>query len=180
MQSIDAEGRVIHPADQVPVTSESDVARRTTGIIMPNVMLRRDAFVKAGGFHPSFRMAEDLDLVLKVSRLGDFAFSPETLVDYRSHGVNATKRHRELCRSIDQVLRLHLWNAAERNDPALVKAYRDSIRANGRFAWWSAMRAAREGLKTGRLTGLREIAWAFSFAPRGLGDALLRRLLGRH
>lgn len=179
MQSIDVQGEVIFPADQVPVTGECDVARRITGIILPNVILRRDAFVKAGGFHPAFRMAEDLDLVLKLSRQGDFAFSPETLVDYRSHSFNTTKRHRELCRSIDQVLRLHLWNATERNDPALEKAYRESILANGRFAWWSALRAAREGIRTGSASALGEIGWAFLFAPWGLGDAMFRRLRRR-
>lgn len=179
MQSIDAEGGVIFPADQIPVVGERDVARRATGIILPNVMLRRDAFVKAGGFHPVFRMAEDLDLVLTLSRQGDFAFSPETLVDYRSHTSNTTRRHRELCRSIDRVLRLHLWSASERGDRALEKAYRESLLANDRFAWWSALRAAREGLKGGRVHALGEIAWAFSFAPRGLGDAMLRRLRRR-
>ncbi|NTV40256.1 MAG: glycosyltransferase family 2 protein [Demequinaceae bacterium] len=178
MQSIDEHGRVTFAADQIQVTDECDVARRATGIILPNVMVRREAFVKSGGFHPALRMAEDLDLILKLARQGGFAFSPETLVDYRSHGLNTTKRHRELSRSIDHVLRLHLWNASEHHRPDLEKAYRESIEANRRFAWWSALRAAREGLKAGRVSALGEIAWAIGFAPMGPVSALLRRLRG--
>src|SRR5690606_10625865 len=95
------------------------------------------------------------------------------LVDYRAHGQNTTRRHRELCRSIDQVLRLHQWSASERGDRALVVAYQQSIRSNDRFAWWSALRAARNSPRS-----LREVAWAIRFAPRAPGDAALRRIRG--
>lgn len=178
MQSIDDSGRVVAAADQVAVATECDVARRLTGIILPNVMIRRDAFERAGGFQPALRLAEDLDLVLTLSRQGPFAFSGETLVDYRTHALNTTKRHRELCRSIEAVLRAHQQEAAGRNDRSLVRAYDQSIRANDRFAWWSALRAARSSIRSNPARAIAEVLWAISFAPWAPADAALRRLRG--
>ncbi len=177
MQSIDASGHVLAAADQIPVLDEADVARRGAGIILPNVLIRRTAFHEVGGFHPAFRLAEDLDLMLRLARQGPFVFTPEVLVDYRTHSSNTTQRYRELARSVDQVIRLHRWSATERQDHTLVAAHSLSLRANGRFAWWSALRAAQASLRHGRVTAaIGHVAWAISFAPLSLPDALQRRL----
>jgi glycosyltransferase involved in cell wall biosynthesis len=177
MQSIDAAGHTIRPADQKRVLDEPDIARRAAGIILPNALMRHDAFVAIGGFHPAFRLAEDLDLILRLARRGPFVFTPEVLVDYRTHGANTTKNYRELARSINQVVRLHQWSAAERNDWALVSAHRVSLRDNGRFAWWSALRAARGSFQEKRIVdAVGDVAWAARFFPLGLPDGALRRL----
>ncbi|MBW4031757.1 MAG: glycosyltransferase [Acidobacteria bacterium] len=176
MQSIDESGQVIVTADQTAVLDEQGVARRNAGIILPNVLIRRDAFQEVGGFQPTFRLAEDLDLVLRLARRGRFVFTADALVDYRTHRTNTTQSYRELARSIDQVIRLHKWSAAERRNDALVAAHRVSLRANGRFAWWSALRAARLSLHEGRITdAIGHVTWAVRFSPLGLPDGLLRR-----
>jgi glycosyltransferase involved in cell wall biosynthesis len=177
MQSIDEAGNVVAEADQVAVSDEYDVARRATGIILPNVLMRRTAFERVGGFHPAIRLAQDLDLILLLARQGRFVFSPEVLVDYRAHSNNNTRRYRELCRSISEVVHLHLWNAIERNDDALASAYRESLLSNQRFAWWSAIRAARTSLARGHAgSAIGDVAWAIRFAPGGPPSAALRRL----
>lgn len=177
MQSIDDAGRVVANADHVAVRDGLDVARGKTGIILPNVMVRRSAFESVGGFDPSLRLAEDLDLVLKLARLGGFVFTPEVLVDYRTHANNATKRHRELSASIDQVIRRHLREALSNHDGALVAAYRENLRANKRFAWWSALRQARNDIRVRRPgPALSEVWWATRFAPLGAVDGLGRRI----
>lgn len=177
MRSVDEAGNVVAEADQVAVADEYDVARRATGIILPNVLMRRAAFERVGGFHPAIRLAQDLDLILLLARQGRFVFTPEVLVDYRAHSNNNTRRYRELCRSIREVVRLHLWNAIERKDDALATAYRESLLSNQRFAWWSAIRAARTSLAAGHAgRAVGDIAWAIRFAPRGLPSAALRRL----
>lgn len=166
MRTIDAAGQELVPADQHQVRDVHDVLRRRTGIILPNVMVRRETFLRVGGFHPSFRRAQDLDLVLKVALEGDFVFVDDTLVDYRFHGGNNTRRHRELCRSIDQVVRLHMWNAREKGRSDLLPDYQASLAANDRFAAWSAARESRR-LADEReyLAAAREISWALRFAP---------------
>ena len=166
MRTVDATGQELLAADQHQVRDVHDVLRRRTGIILPNVMVRRETFVRVGGFHPSFRRAQDLDLVLKVALEGDFAFVEETLVDYRHHASNNTRRHRELCRSIDHVVRLHLWNAREKGRTDLVPDYLASLEANDRFAAWSAARESRRlADERAYLAAAREITWALRFAP---------------
>lgn len=176
MRTVDADGEELYPADQRAVRDVHDVLRRRTGIILPNVMIRRQTFLRVGGFHPAFRRAQDLDLVLKAALEGDFVFVPETLVDYRFHAGNNTRRHRELCRSIDHVVRLHLWNARERGREDLVADHRDSLAANARFAAWSSARAARQMAREGRpVPALAELAWAARFAPTAPVEWLRKR-----
>lgn len=63
------------------------IARRmhlTTAIAHPTVMARRSAIVSAGGYDPSFRFAEDLDLWLRLLNRGTrFANLDQPLVRYR-------------------------------------------------------------------------------------------------
>lgn len=179
MQTIDERGRVIASADQIAVRDRFDIARRVTGIILPNLMLCSDVFTRVGGFHSGIDLAEDLDLVLRVSAQGDVVFVPKTLTDYRAHADNTTRRHRRLARGIDQVVRFHLASATLRGDDELVDAHRDSLRANRRFAWWSALRSARRAARSGRFgQAASEVFWAVRFAPTAPADAVFRRLRG--
>ncbi|GAB6859005.1 glycosyltransferase family 2 protein [Microbacterium xylanilyticum] len=180
MRTIDARGRVLGEADQVAVAGRLDVARRRTGILLPNVLIRADAFAAVGGFHSRIRLAEDLDLVLRLAEHGAFVFEPRALVDYRTHDANTTRRHRALVRGIDRVLRLHRAAAQEDHDAALVAALQESLRKNDRFAWWAAGRAARSALAAGHPgTATAELLWAARTAPRGFVDGLARRLRRR-
>ena len=177
MRTIDADGRVLGGPEQIAIAGRLDVARRRTGIILPNVLIRTEAFAAVGGFHSRIRLAEDLDLVLRLAEQGSFAFEPRALVDYRAHDGNTTRRHRELVRGIDEVLRLHRWAAEERQDAALVAALAESIRKNDRFAWWGAGRAARSALARGRPgVAVAELGWALRTAPLGLLDGARRRI----
>lgn len=181
MQTVRADtGEVIAAADQTAIAGRLDVARRTTGIILPNLFLDRSSFVSVGGFDEGLRYAEDLDLALRLAELGEFAFVPETLVDYRATSNNATRRHHELVRGIDDVLRHHRREAAQRDDRALTAALDESLRKNGRFAWWGAGRAAKAALRERRpFVAAGEMLWALRTAPRGLVDGVGRKLARR-
>lgn len=173
-------GQQLAAADQRPIADRLDVARRTTGIILPNLFLVRAAFEAAGGFDPGLRLAEDLDLVLRLAESGEFAFVPGTLVDYRATPHNTTRRRHELVESIRSVLLAHRAEAVERADVDLAAALEHSIRKNDRFAWWGAGRAAREALRSGRPgVAASELTWALNTAPRGLVDGIARRLTRR-
>lgn len=177
MQTIDASGtRVLAPADQTAVRSHADVAARRTGIIAPNLLVRRDAFHRAGGFRAGLHHAEDLDLVLRLAELGEFVFAPEALVDYRAHSGNTTRRHRVLVAAIDAVLREHRQRARVRGEAELVRAFDESLRRNDRYAWWSAVRAARAGAGEGQLRAAgSELWWAIRTAPWAPLGKLVRR-----
>ncbi|WP_165350372.1 glycosyltransferase family 2 protein [Xylanimonas protaetiae] len=177
MRSIDAHGSELVAADQFQVADAHEVLQRRTGIILPNIMIRRSAFVRVGGFHPAFRRAQDLDLVLKAALEGDFVFVPDTLVDYRTHSGNNTSRHRELVRSIDHVIRLHRWNALEKGRLDIVADHDISLRANARFTAWSSARAARRLAKSGHvLAALGELLWSVRAAPTAPFEWVRHRL----
>lgn len=180
LQTIDEAGRVLVAGDQRPAADATAIARRDAGVLLPNLLVRRDAFEQVGGLDETIRLAEDLDLVLRLASIGRFVFTPDVLVDYRAHAANTTKRYRELGTAIDLVARRHLALAASRGDADLVAAHRASLRANGRYVWWAALRSARakQGPGSAR-SALGDLAWAARFAPWALPDAVVRRLRGR-
>ncbi|MGW8567303.1 glycosyltransferase family A protein [Isoptericola sp. NPDC055881] len=177
MRSIDAAGHEIAPADQVAVGSTADVFRRRTGIMLPNSVVRADAFRAVGGFDTSLRLAEDLDLVLRLAWHGPVAMvGSEALVSYRSHGENATLRHRALGAAIRGVLAGHLAEARSLGDRELVHALRESQSANDRYVAWRSARCARAMARDRRLVAATgELAWAVRFAPLAPASAVLRR-----
>lgn len=180
MRTIDEHGAVLAEADQEGVASKLDIARRSTGIILPNTIMRRAALTAVGGFHSGIRLAEDLDLILRLAERGQFVFSPKTLVEYRTHSGNTTRQHRALVLGIERVLRLHRDIASERGDDDLVAALEESLRKNRRFAWWGAGRAAKKALSQYRpLAAAEEFRWALATAPSGLIDGGFRRLTRR-
>jgi glycosyltransferase involved in cell wall biosynthesis len=174
-----ATGEELAPGDQTPISGRLDVARRTTGILLPNMFIERNTFELCGGFDPDLRFAEDLDLALRLAEKGTFAFVPAVLVDYRATSDNATRRHRELVDGVRVVLARHRTHASDRADSALVGALDESIRKNERFAWWGAGRAAKAALKEKAPTrAVSELVWALRTAPRGLLDGVVRRITG--
>jgi len=177
MRTIDSDGRVLVEADQTPVRDRLDVARRRTGILLGNLMIRRADFEAVGGFDPALGFAEDLDLILSLSERGGFVFAPDALFDYRLHGANTTARHRDLTRSIDRIVRTPLDRARSAGDQPLVAAHRESLRANGRYAWWGALRHARFEAGARRWgSAASDVLWALRFAPLAPADAAARRI----
>ncbi len=139
---------------------------RGPGVMLPNLVIRRETFDAVGGFDPAYRQGEDLDLVLHAAALGPFGFVADVLVDYRYHASNTTRSHRDLAASIRAILRRHREEALAAGRRDLVAAYDDRLRTNDRFAWWSAGRAARAALRERHVvTAFGEAAWAVRFAP---------------
>jgi Glycosyl transferase family 2 len=51
----------------------------------PTLLIRRDAFVRAGGYRPAFAQAEDYDLALRMSEDCDCANLEQVVLKYRIH-----------------------------------------------------------------------------------------------
>lgn len=62
-------------------------------LIHPSIMVRREAIDQAGRYRIEAQWIEDLDLYLRLARIGRLANIPEVLVDYRFHksSVNFTR-----------------------------------------------------------------------------------------
>lgn len=165
MRTVDAKGAELVPGDQHPAPDRRAVIRGP-GVMLPNLVIRRETFDAAEGFDPAYRQGEDLDLVLAAAAHGSFAFVDEVLVDYRHHTSNTTRSHRDLAGSIRTILRRHRAAALAAGRRDLVDAYDDRLRANDRFAWWSAGRAARASWDQRSVrAALAEAVWAVRFAP---------------
>lgn len=67
-----------------------------SAVCQPSVMLRRDAFQKVGGYDPRWRVAEDLDLFLRLAEIGRLANMTEVLVNWRQHLGSANHSRREM------------------------------------------------------------------------------------
>ncbi|MBN0042172.1 glycosyltransferase family 2 protein [Cellulosimicrobium cellulans] len=178
MRTIDVDGVELVAADQRPAGDRRAVIRGP-GVMLPNLVIRRETFDAVGGFDPAFRQGEDMDLVLKAAGLGAFAFVGDVLVDYRHHASNTTRSYRDLATAIRVILRRHRAAARTAGRRDLVDAYDDRLRANDRFAWWSAGRAARAALGRRHVpTALGDAAWALRFAPTAPVHVVARRLRG--
>lgn len=60
------------------------------------IMVSRKAFDEAGGFDPRMACGEDWDLCYRIARKYKVGFTPEPLVNYRSHGAAAHRNVREM------------------------------------------------------------------------------------
>lgn len=58
-------------------------ASRVHGIVHGSAMFRRDAYLTAGGYRPQFRLAQDLDLWIRLAALGPVAVAGEVLYESR-------------------------------------------------------------------------------------------------
>jgi glycosyltransferase involved in cell wall biosynthesis len=72
-----------------------------------SAMFRRDAYVRAGGYRAQFRVAQDLDLWVRLAQLGEIAFVPEVLYEARIEvGAISGERRAEQVASTRIALRL--------------------------------------------------------------------------
>lgn len=54
-------------------------------LMHPSVMIRRKAFVEAGGYDEAFLKSQDYDLWFRIEAFGKLANMPDVLMDYRCH-----------------------------------------------------------------------------------------------
>jgi len=59
-----------------------------------SVMMRRDAYLQAGGYRPGLNLAEDYDLWLRMAAVTEMANLPERLVKHRLHRKSVSARRR--------------------------------------------------------------------------------------
>jgi glycosyltransferase involved in cell wall biosynthesis len=143
-----------------PVRAAELLARQTP-IYTSATLVRRDAFLEAGGYDPALDAYEDLDLYLRLARLGPLVPTPgEPVVVYRLHGENTPSDR--LYEGLLAVAEKHLSESRGAVRRSLLARRVDALWGLGRFG------AAR-----------REAARATFAEPLLLGDArFLLRLAG--
>ncbi|HYZ78975.1 MAG TPA: glycosyltransferase [Gaiellaceae bacterium] len=123
--------------------SYEDVLAVQAPIYTSATMVRRDAFLAVGGFDSAFDAYEDLDLYLRLARIGDLLpLDGEPVTTYRLHGANTPSP-----RLYDGALRVaekHLPRTTGRARRLLLERRVDALWGLERFA--EARRAAVRGL----------------------------------
>jgi glycosyltransferase involved in cell wall biosynthesis len=123
--------------------SYEDVLAVQAPIYTSATMVRRDAFLAVGGFDSAFDAYEDLDLYLRLARIGDLLpLDGEPVTTYRLHGANTPSR-----RLYDGALRVaekHLPRTTGRARRLLLERRVDALWGLERFA--EARRAALRAL----------------------------------
>jgi len=79
-----------------PLDHEAFVRAIDTGASLlchPAVIFRREAVLRAGGYHAAFRHCEDLDLWLRLATLTRLGNVPERLIRYRHYPDQVSCRH---------------------------------------------------------------------------------------
>lgn len=152
---IDAQGS---PIQAYPVPADAASIRRTllraTPFVHGSVMMRRDAYERAGGYRAAFRASQDFDLWLRMGPDAALVNLPESLYEWRSHpgGVFARARADQLFYAAaarafaderrlegrDSIALLESCPSAER----MLERYRHA----GRLAFYLGEIHAREGL----------------------------------
>jgi len=88
-------------------------------IPISSVMVKKDLFLKVGGFDPRFSLAEDFDLLLKVAREARADYTDLPLIRYREHGESGT--HTKIDRVTAEALEIiGYW---KEQDPALFRKH---------------------------------------------------------
>jgi len=123
--------------------SYEDILAVQAPIYTSATVVRREAFLAVGGFDPAFEAYEDLDLYLRLARLGDLLpVDGEPLTTYRLHGSNTPSSR--LYEGALRVAEKHLPRTRGRARRLLLERRVDALWGLGRFA--DARRAALRAL----------------------------------
>ena len=93
---IDGKGRLLtrNPSEHCCHDAITDgLMRGKCWMIHPSTMLRKDMVRRIYGYRPEFRVAQDYDLWLRLSEVGELANLPEPLIRYREHSQSVSTRH---------------------------------------------------------------------------------------
>ena len=173
----DAEGRVTGTESQPPDDAAIRARlRRAPAFVHGSVMMRREAYLAAGGYRASFAVSEDYDLYLRLSERGRLANLPEPLYRWRAHPDNTFARRRGEHLLYAAIARAFAWERAQgRPDSgrALARAASaEAFAAAGPLAPRIARYRGEALVRDGRVAGARRVL-ARAFAPGGEAPAAL-------
>lgn len=91
-RNIDSRDKTLFDAIYQLVQSRNGIKRDLTDRMIASHLkvVRKDSFIRAGGFTPRYTGIQDWELALKVARFGEFAYLPEVLYCHRLHAASVT------------------------------------------------------------------------------------------
>ena len=167
VQCIDEAGRFLyeesHAMDHEAI--QEVALRGYCPLVQCSMMMRREAVLAVKGYDPELVVAEDLDLVLRLSERGKLVNLPQVLQKYRWHdqSISAKKQAWVLDRGKLAVLRACERRGIERRDLS-IPPYRPTNRHSRfehamSFGWTGYMRGDREVAQVYAVKAIRLIPW---------------------
>jgi glycosyltransferase involved in cell wall biosynthesis len=101
-RTVTPEGDVLYvtrqEGDEVRASLLHDDAASIRGIVHGASMFRRDAYRAAGGYRPQFRVAQDLDLWIRLASLGTIGIVDDVLydVEFQAASISGASRDAQL------------------------------------------------------------------------------------
>jgi glycosyltransferase involved in cell wall biosynthesis/exopolysaccharide biosynthesis predicted pyruvyltransferase EpsI len=127
-------------------------------------LIRKADLVRAGGFDVAIWGADDLDLWIRLSQLGEIRRYPRPCLLYRQHASNASMDFRRMGMNTLKVLSRHLDSSGQSRGRHRIYAYRFLFRYTGRKLLWEAARHWREGRRKEAKDALKEVHRVFRVA----------------
>ncbi|MDA8391839.1 MAG: glycosyltransferase [Actinomycetota bacterium] len=180
LEGIDADGRVIGSRAARPLTYADVLADRGLWK-MSCLMVRRELLVGVGGFDPTYTLAPDLDLGLRLLYFESGVFLDEVLLRYRYHGDNISHGYWLQGQEALRTLGVHRRQAfLERRWRVWAGAWRGVATVRHGYSR-NAFARARRAVDAGRPVGEvgRHVAYSVAFSPTGPLGAMAARLVNK-
>ena len=136
------------------------------------VMIRKSALDAVGGFNEAIWGVDDLDLWIRLSRIGEIRKYEHLALYYRVHDSNASLNLEKMAKNTELVIRQNLRSLPEEEKANFQRAgYRFLFRCAGKKLVWKGTKYIMQGRYC---EGLAMIKYSFSlFKPRFSKDKLL-------
>lgn len=178
---MDASGTPFGEWPGTPGTTEQFLRGEVNTPILGTMLIRRDTYQSVGGFLPSFRQAEDDELILRLLQAGAFVGVDRPLFGYRRHGSNMTDRDMQRKHTAsERAITLQMWGAEARGDTVALEWLRENLRRYHRRAADDTVGRLLGSLKRGNWsTAIEAGAWAVRNTPLQLPASLGRWVTSR-
>lgn len=93
------------PAGPVPNILDTNLLCSGNFVATSTVVARASVVIGASGFNPDYTFAEDYDLWLRISTLGDLRFVDSLLCRYRVHGGNISRNQVLMLEQVERILK---------------------------------------------------------------------------
>jgi glycosyltransferase involved in cell wall biosynthesis len=154
-----------------PPTMDDDLRRRLR-VRNPyaggSVMMRQDALLSIGGYPQGFELAEDYEILHRLSAVGAMTSAPEILYQWRVHQPSTSQRRHVEMRASHQRVNGALWQVQP-------PAHRSHRAINDRVAYYERLAVGTRGVLVAQLLET-ECLLAVAILKRGRVAAGLRQL----
>lgn len=114
------------------------------------ILARRSAYEKAGQFDSGLRLIEDWDMVVRLSRHGEFRFLDQVILHYRRHAGNISAADNDANQRVARLMHHRNFFSAE-NDARQREVVRRGWRAWQVFLLQESLRALGRDCRRGRV-----------------------------